>query len=321
MTLMEMNGELGLEHTVQSGEKSMFVSPMLAHKKPEGFTIKPGEFAAQEKYDGHRLIAEISDGGAPSLFVNKGVTAWSRYGLQRVLPTHLLEAFAELPNCLVDGELNVPGKRSYGVTELGNGPDLEYVIFDAVRIEDEDYTVLDYDVRRQCLEGYFGHLKGPITLAPSWPVNSMEEVKKLRNEVWAKDGEGLILRRRTGLYMIGKRSKDWIKIKKVQYMPMKVVSWIESKGLKNYRGKYATVLVRGEDGIHTTVKTKNDATIAIVEKEATFNQPPFFGRTLWIEYNERTPDQQYREPRWYRWDDELTFEERRIVTREPTEWI
>jgi len=283
----------------------VFVSPMLARPKPDNFVMKPGEFCAEEKYDGHRLEVEISDGQQPTLFVQKGVMAWSRYGIERKLPTHLLEAFAELPNSLLDGELVVPGKRSYGVTELGNGPDLQYVIFDAIRIEEDDYTVLEYDTRRHCLECYFGHLKGPITLAPSWPVDSMIDVCRVRDEVWARDGEGLILKRRTGLYQIGKRSKDLIKIKKKQPALMTVVGWIESKGEKNYRGKYATVLLRGDDGVHTTVKTRNDAEIAKAEAEAQrTGQPPFIGRKLWIEYNERTPDHSYREPRWDRWDSE-----------------
>jgi ATP-dependent DNA ligase len=283
-----------------------FVSPMLASPMPPNFTIQPSEFAAEEKMDGHRLLVEVSQGKS-SLFVEKGIHAWSRYGLPRTLPTHIMESLECLPNGLYDGELIVPGKRAYGVTELVNSPDLVYIVFDAIRIEEDDYTILPYDVRRKCLQIYMSQfdMEGAVRLAESWNVDSMIEVCKLRDQIWERDGEGLILKRRNAPYMIGKRSKNLIKVKSLRSAVLTVVTWVESRGEKNYRGKYASVVLRDIDGFTTTVKTRNDALLAHLEAEATkLGHPPYIGRKLRIEFQERTPDGSYRHPRWDRWEDE-----------------
>lgn len=285
----------------------MFISPMLARPLPPEFPfkMKAGEWAAEIKYDGHRLIAEISDGLQPSLFVNKGVHAWSRYGLERALPTHLLEAMVNLPNGLFDGELIVPGKRSFGVTELGNSRDLVYVIFDVLQFEGDDLTICSYKQRREILEALTHCFGSSVWIAPKFPVYNWNDVIHLRDTAWEQGQEGLILKRLDGVYEIGKRSKNLIKIKDKQSKVLTVIAWAESRGEIDYRGKWATAIIRDEEGFTTTVKTKNNVELAKLETEyQRTGSPPFLGRALRIEFQERTPDGSYRHPRWDRWENE-----------------
>lgn len=281
----------------------MFLKPMFASPLPKDFTLEPDEFSAEEKFDGHRLIVEVAN-GSTSLFVKKGITAWSRYGLERQLPTHLLEALDKMPNGIYDGELLVPGKRSYGVTELVNGPDLNYFVFDILQCEDTDLTPVTYDLRQGVLQEIFRHVSGPVVHAPTTEVNTWEQVIALRDSVWSRDGEGLILKRRSAPYQIGKRSKDFIKIKALRSAVLTVIGFVPSKGLINNRGDYATVMLQDDDGNITTVKTRNDAACRQFEREAVMGERhPAIGRRLCIEYQERTPDGNYRHPRWDRWED------------------
>lgn len=300
----------------------MFQCPMFARPMPEDFKVIPGMMTAEEKYDGHRLVMEIASGKREMLFVDKGVNAWSRIGNLRKLPTHILEAAAKLPDCYLDGELSKPGARSYGVTELTNSADLIYTIFDVIRWEDTDTTVLPQHTRRSILEDVFRHWKiGGIELAPSYCVNTWEDVRHLRDKVWARDGEGLILKYQDAPYALGKRPKNtWIKVKQCQHAVLRVIGFIPSKGEKNNRGLYAITVLQDNEGVITAVKTNNDAQCRDFEaqgfKELIWKEMrvmgkgpmqvivnhPAIGKLLWIEYQERTPDGSYRHGMWDRWD-------------------
>lgn len=296
----------------------MFLSPMLAKPLPKDFILEPDTFSAEEKFDGHRLIVEVS-GEKVQLFSDKGVVAWSRYGIERKLPHHLLDILEEFPNGIYDGELLVPGKRSYGVTELTNSSDLHYFIFDVLQIDGRDETKSSYEKRRELLK-FYAPFKDQVQLAQSTPVNTWEEIISLRNSVWARDGEGLILKRINAPYQIGKRSKDFIKIKALRSDVLSIIGFIPSHGEIVNRGLYATVVLRDDEGNVTTVKTRNDAECRKFEEQAyqedlrwetirangkqlkMIINHPAVGRKLHIEFQERTPDGNYRHPRWDRWD-------------------
>src|ERR1043166_140802 len=109
-----------------------FISPMLASPMTAlPATLSPGIYAAEEKFDGHRLIMEVTDAATHDLYgEGMEVKAWGRYGIPRILPPHIVTGMSRLPPGIYDGELLAPGKRSYGVTERTNSDDLVYVIFD-----------------------------------------------------------------------------------------------------------------------------------------------------------------------------------------------
>jgi ATP-dependent DNA ligase len=284
-----------------------FISPMLARPLPERFYLTPGYWWAEKKEDGHRLIIEIGDGRS-SLFADKTVRAWSRYGLPRILPTHLMEDLSQFPNIVLDGELNVPGMRSYGVTELVNSAELVYTAFDILEINGEEVMNETYLTRRQCLDAIFEHhhiktlksiVKNETTRLDSWP-----QMLAMRDEVWAADGEGLILKKCDSIYQPGKRPKDWIKIKDKKSTIVTVIGFVPSTGTIVDRGPCAITMVQDAEGNEFSVKTRNDALCAQLAAMVNGSTHPMVGRKLRIEFQERTPDGSYRHPRWDRWEDE-----------------
>jgi bifunctional non-homologous end joining protein LigD len=320
-----------------------FISPMLAKPMRDiDFTNAKDPWYAEEKFDGHRLIVEKTS--APSdLFSESTVMAWSRYGLPRILPSHVRAAVGEMPDGIYDGELITPGERSYNVTELTKTDKLVFMCFDVLQLLGEDTTEHRYVHRRTYLEEIFSreHIQVQqrgVRLALNTLIESKDQLIELRDTMWARKGEGLILKRGYATYRPGKRSADFIKIKDLQTAVLRVVGFEPSRGEIINRGPYAVVLLEDEDGHQVTVKTRNDEEIAKLEKEASnlrscascsgtgyrgivkspckvcktsgvdphraHRAHPAIGRKLRIEFQERTPDGSYRHPRWDRWENE-----------------
>jgi len=282
-----------------------FQKVMLAHPMKPGFILNPGEYSAEEKVDGIRIECEIETGSS-NLFTKRKITPWSRLQKIHPLPTHIMEDLSEFPESVLDGEIYVEGKRSYGAVELTNLPDLVFCVFDVISIANQPTTHLKQFERRMILEELFKSVKtSSVVLNPSTNVNTMDEVYALRDAVWARDGEGLILKRRNAVYQ-HKRSKDWIKIKKLQSAVLTVIGFQPSRGLINDRGPYATIILRDDsNGVVTTVKTRNDEECRKLEKEAIPDKiHPAIGRKLRIEFQEKTPDMNFRHPRFDHWEDE-----------------
>lgn len=294
----------------------MFISPMLASPMSTKVDVSNGQWVAEEKFDGHRLIVEVSDAMAESLYgTGHTFTAWGRYGIPRVLPPHLNDALSELPVGIYDGELLAPGKRSYGVTEIVNGPDLVYIMFDMLQYTPdntdgttEDMTDWSYARRRAVMEilPLPNEGRGCLRLSSIYKVTTKESVTDLAEWIWAQDGEGLILKNIYSKYIPGKRSKEWVKIKQLRTAVLTVIGFLPSRGKLNDRGPHAMVQLLDSEGSTTTVKTLNDSELAAFDQQAltiTGDEPhPGIGRRLRIEYQERTPDGNYRHPRWDRWE-------------------
>lgn len=273
-----------------------FISPMLAAPN-ERLHITPGLYVAEQKFDGHRLVVEIT----PST-----ITAWSRQGKERVLPSHIIKALAQLPRGIYDGELHVPGKKSFAVTEGAHESKRVFTIFDILELLGVSTMAQTYDSRRAYLEEMHRNdvFCEHVNIGWSKPIDSEQTVTRLKNEVWSAGGEGLIIKRRASRYTIGKRPKqDWIKIKACASAVLTVVGFKPSEGTVQNRGPYAVVVLEDADGNMTTVKTKNDAECRRLESISATPHPEI-GRKLRIEFHERTEDAGYREPRWDRWEDQ-----------------
>lgn len=293
----------------------MFIEPMYAlpvpnvikYPKKKPFILVPGLMVAEEKYDGIRLISEISN-QTERLFVNKGVTCWTRYGNDHTRKTsdQILEGLSGLPDCIIDGELIVPGKRSYGTMTIENTPDQIYYVFDILQIEGSEIIGAPYHSRRALLSAMSPKFGPMVKLAPTFDIDTWDDVYALRDTVYARDGEGLILKNKKAPYSIGKRPVNtWIKIKQLMSDPFIVVGWEPSRGEKVDRGPYGMTKLRDAEGNFTQVKTKNDEQCRRFEERGRQVPHPDLGRTLWCEYQERTlPDNSYRHIRWDRWDKE-----------------
>lgn len=272
-----------------------FISPQLASPSPDRYEGDPRDWVVQEKYDGHRLIVSTAETGG-DLFGNQTTRAWSRYGAERSLPPHVRAAIERLPSGIYDGELLVPGHRSYGVTELVNASRLVYVMFDVLELMGRSVTGETQSDRRKLLEVAISRVaESGLTLAWQRDVVAWDDVGDLARAVWDRDGEGLILKRSAASYRPGKRVRDWLKVKQLRSTVMTVV------GFKAGRlGPHATVMLRDDDDNETAVKTLNDEERQALDR----SDVAAVGRRLRVEYQERTMDGGYRHPRWDRWESE-----------------
>jgi ATP-dependent DNA ligase len=115
-------------------------------------------------------------------------------------------------------------------------------------------------------------------------------------EVWKRDGEGLILKQLQAPYLPGKRPKaTWLKMKALKSAAMTLYGFKAGK-----MGPQSVMLLRDDTGNETQTKWKN------LEQLDAFNANPqqFIGRRVRIEFQERTPEGNYRHPRFDRWEDE-----------------
>jgi hypothetical protein len=278
-----------------------YVEPMLAEKMPDLpdhkvptvlkaiSRYKASEWVIEEKYDGHRAIVAVFPGGV--------VKAWSRPragkdALVRDLPAHIVKQFAKLPVATYDGELYVPGGISTDVTDLRNAGKEVFVVFDILRLMGEDTTRLSQDERREFLTEIFDRddYASDVLHLTKQEAPSRQFVEA----IFARKGEGAILKRRKARYQPGSRSTDWIKVKGNETALLTVTGYEKGK-----LGPYATVcLMNPMDASTTRVKTlDNDALRAFAA-----DPDSFIGRKLWIEYQFRTRDGGYRHPMWDRWE-------------------
>lgn len=146
----------------------------------------------QEKMDGERRpIRKTTGGGAVT------VIGTQREGLIIPLPTNLEQAVAALPidSCILDGE------------DLGQG---RYAAFDLISCPEDPHGRRPYVARWAALQTL-------LRAAPSdcWvaipTANSPEEARALLATVRARNGEGIVGKRRDAAYSPGSNSRDQFK--------------------------------------------------------------------------------------------------------------
>jgi hypothetical protein len=256
--------------------------PMLASAMTKGTFADycTPAYALEQKFDGHRVIIRKGPGT---------VLAWSRprsgkAALIRTLQHALVDAIGYLPHGVYDGELVTAGGRSWDVARLETEKTL--VLFDVLEIMGRSVVGESYTTRRElltlALDHYLTVLDGPPLLAmPSSQPVCWEAVEA----IWQRGGEGAILKRVAAPYQPGKRSADWLKVKKVGSAVLTVNGFEAGKN-----GPYSVLKLRGADGQETTVKTLTNALLAAIEAAPS----SFIGRRVVISYCELTDTGSYR---------------------------
>lgn len=289
-----------------------FVTPMKAAKLKDGFNPSEFDLISEEKYDGIRILAIVDRETPEDLLTDCTIRTYSRNGILHAVPKHLKEDLKRLPTGVYDTEMYVPLLRSFGATTKAHADKYRLAVFDILHLFGESTMDLRLRDRRALLAEMFSRPEvetETMKLAEARPAPTMEAILAHRDEVWGVDGEGLILKNLNAIYRPGSRRQGvWWKIKKLRSALLTVVGFEPSKGEVFDRGPYARVVLEDESGVRTSVKTRTDADIRGFEMAADPRGPQFhpaIGRMLWIEYQEKTPDGNYRHPMWDRWATKL----------------
>ena len=159
-----------------------------------------------------------------------------------------------LDGYMLDGELirknidNIPSDDNFRLTtKIVNSKStdkrgLEFVVFDIVPIEDyyKGESKLLYEERLKLLENLIEENEF-IRLVPKFGItDDVEYIYKVLDYVVNNGEEGLILNTLNGKYGFGKRSKDILKVKKMQTCDIRCLRIEEGEG--KYQGKLGKII-------------------------------------------------------------------------------
>jgi bifunctional non-homologous end joining protein LigD len=234
------------------------LAPMLATAGTAGDVTPRSEWAIEMKWDGIRVLADLR---------NESVTLTSRNGKDVTGVYPELGGIGRLihaDDAVLDGEIvtfDAQGRPDFGLlqTRMGLSAKREiqaamktapvtYLVFDILRLDDEDLTGAAYDERRAVLRRVVGSRTG-VLRAPGVYRGSLSAA--LQHS--ADSGyEGVVAKRRHSTYMPGRRSSDWVKIKHLRSQEVVIVGWKKGHGARE--GTIGSLLLAiPEDGTLTYV--------------------------------------------------------------------
>lgn len=209
------------------------ITPMLATAVDRPFDDDDWFF--ELKWDGFRATAAIGSDGAVELRSRNGkdlLTKFPELG-------ELGKAFKSLP-IILDGEivsLDEHGRSSFqdlqhriegvNVKRRRNAPALTFVVFDVLFADGHDTRDRPLEDRKRLLERVL--TPGPGVMLSKHIVGRGKELFDLAS---GQGLEGIIGKRRSSKY-VGRRSRDWVKIKAIQEQEFVIGGWTDPRGSRS----------------------------------------------------------------------------------------
>jgi ATP-dependent DNA ligase len=146
---------------------------------------------------------------------------------------------------------------------------------------------LPIEIRRQLLAEILKLANSPYLLMSETFTPGRPGVEA----IWARGGEGAMIKRAGSLYRPGWRSPDWIKVKLWDYEAVELTGFEARK-----EGPHAVMLFRFRDGIESKCKTLGNKWL----REFDANGQKYVGRWFIVKYQGRTDKE--RKPRHPQFD-------------------
>jgi hypothetical protein len=261
--------------------------PMLAHKWPEKAKYVTFPCYVQPKFDGTRTIAVCGlKAGTPCLFSRQ----------RKAYPhlEHIQAVVQQLPKgLLLDGELyrhdldfnQIVGtikKKTLTKADESKHALIQLHCYDLVDVEktfEERFGLL-----KKVFADYKKVIGDVLVLCPTEKVTKKEELQTKHDEYVADGYEGLMVRNALGLYDVGNRSTDLLKMKEFQDDEFEIVGFYDGEG--------------GEKGlIIWRLKTKEGKLFGCrphgtheSRAELFKHGKEYVGKMLTVRYQELTPD-------------------------------
>ena len=215
------------------------LAPMLATSgSVEG--LSADEWVFEAKWDGYRLIAEIAY-GEMKLRSRAGNTVTDRY-------PGLAEIAAELADheVVLDGEVVVydtKGVPNFGLLQVG-GKDAEFLAFDLLYLDGTSLLRKKYSDRRRVLEALAATAPS-LVVPPLLEGSGAEALEHSEKEGW----EGIVAKRKDAVYVPGKRSAAWVKVKNWKTQEVVIGGWRRGQGGRSGNIGSLLVGIPDEDGL------------------------------------------------------------------------
>jgi bifunctional non-homologous end joining protein LigD len=194
--------EEGTESRPQGGNT---YTPMLATPAQE--VPRGAGWVFEVKWDGYRAIARVA-GGDATLTSRNGNDLTGRFAN---VSKEIAKA-AKTPDCVLDGEicaLDEAGRSSFSAMQQGKpGTPIVYYVFDVLEVDGEPLVDLPLVERRKRLERLLDKRNRSVRISESFgDGNALYEAAKEQRL------EGIVAKRLDSRYAVGKRTRDWLKIK------------------------------------------------------------------------------------------------------------
>jgi bifunctional non-homologous end joining protein LigD len=193
------------EDPAQQPRPTREYAPMLA--TPEEQVPKGAGWLFEVKWDGFRAIARVSQGEA-KLTSRQGNDLTQRFSqVAKEIPKAV-----KTPDCVLDGEvcaLDENGRSSFSLMQQGKpGTPIVYYVFDLLEIEGEPLVDLPLIERRKRLEKLLDRRNKTVRLSEIF-----EDGEALFEAAKQQRLEGIVAKRADSRYAVGRRTRDWLKIK------------------------------------------------------------------------------------------------------------
>ena len=203
------------------------MKPMLAHTSDKELSdyAKADFYYFQVKFDGTRIIAE-KQGNEVKLTNRRGVDK------TKVFP-EITRALKTIPyNFKIDSEVVCDNdfrllaqrehlKDQFKINLLADNQPCDMIMFDLLSLQGKDFTKEQYSTRYFMLNSLIPKTERTEIIAN---ITHEKAIEKLKDD----DIEGIMLKDKDSIYEEGKRSKEWLKIKKSKTEEFKVIGYQKS---------------------------------------------------------------------------------------------
>jgi ATP-dependent DNA ligase len=157
------------------------------------YVLSSNDYIAEEKYDGGRFELVIENGNA---------TLYSHDDNAR---NGSFLKIANFINCVLDGELFVPGGQSKDLVHClaSEKEKIKYCVFDVLELNGKNLTSLPLQERRKILVKVILELRSPIMFAPEWFC----DLELMFNRIVGRGGEGIVIKHKGAPYLDRKSTR------------------------------------------------------------------------------------------------------------------
>jgi bifunctional non-homologous end joining protein LigD len=206
----------------------------LAEKLPTG-----RGWLFEAKWDGYRTVAYVVNGD-PELRTRKDQDYTQRF---RTVASAIPRAL-RTSNCVIDGEvcaIDELGRTSFSAMQKGGYP-LVYYVFDLLELEGEPLLDLPFVERRKRLEEILDRRSKTVQLSEAFEDGSALEQAAIEQGL-----EGVMAKRAQSRYELGRRSRDWLKVKPGKQRQEFVVAGY-TKGQGRRSGRLGSLILAVNEG-------------------------------------------------------------------------
>src|SRR3954471_3333505 len=180
-------------------------APMLATLEQD--VPKAPGWVFEVKWDGYRALSYVSQSEV-KLVSRKGNDLTERFaGVAKEIAKAV-----KTPDCVLDGEvcaLDEQGRSSFSAMQQGKpGTPLVYFVFDLLELEGERLVDLPLVERRKRLEGLLDRRNKTVRVSELF-----DDGDALFEAAKQQGLEGIMAKRGDSRYAVGRRTRDWLKIK------------------------------------------------------------------------------------------------------------